>query len=309
MKFLKNRTLRSMAAYLARLLPKDTLEQKQDLSRKLIVMQKKARMPVKTATPSTNELVRFYKNIDIDRKAQIICEAPVALGGKILMRGRIGAYTYIRGDGRLAGVKQIGRYCSFAPGVVAGDGPHPLDWLSTHPFQWGDTLVLPRQVRLSTDFLAPNNQKDRVVIGNDVWLGAGCIVLKGVTVGDGAVVAAGAVVTKDVPPYAVVGGVPARIIKYRFPEPIIERLKKLAWWNYEAESLLGVPFDNIEKAMDEVEKRIANRTLRRIAPRRFLVTHDSVQEILSPSASAAQAKATEDAPSTEAPDASPNSGT
>jgi hypothetical protein len=164
--------------------------------------------------------------------------------------------------------------------VVVGDGPHPLDWMSTHPFQWGDTLLLPKSLRNATQFIEPNNQKERVVIGNDVWLGASCLVLKGVTIGDGAVVAAGAVVTKDVPPYAIVGGVPARVIRYRFPDAIIDRLRKVAWWNYDAASLLGIPFDNVERALDEVETRKAAGQLAKISPRKFIVTSTGVEEVV-----------------------------
>jgi acetyltransferase-like isoleucine patch superfamily enzyme len=229
---------------------------------------------------SAKELIRFYKDVSIEKKARLECEAPVALGGQLIMRGKVGAYTYIRGGGRFAGVRRIGRYCSVAPGVVVGDGPHPLDWMSTHPFQWGDTLLLPKSLRNATQFIEPNNQKERVVIGNDVWLGASCLVLKGVTIGDGAVVAAGAVVTKDVPPYAIVGGVPARVIRYRFPDAIIDRLRKVAWWNYDAASLLGIPFDNVERALDEVETRKAAGQLAKISPRKFIVTSTGVEEVV-----------------------------
>ena len=90
-------------------------------------------------------------------------------------------------------------------------------------------------------------------IGNDVWLGAHSIIRRGVIVGDGAVVGAGAVVTKNVPPYAVVVGSPARVLRYRFPAETIERLQRVKWWNYTADSLLDVRFWNIDHALDDIE--------------------------------------------------------
>jgi acetyltransferase-like isoleucine patch superfamily enzyme len=105
-------------------------------------------------------------------------------------------------------------------------GTHTLDKLSTSPiftecrnstgYQWTD---------VQTD-----NPFHRVKVGNDVWIGTGVMVMGGVTIGDGAVIGAGAIVTKDVPPYAVVAGVPAKIIRYRFPEDTIELLNKIKWW-------------------------------------------------------------------------------
>lgn len=80
-------------------------------------------------------------------------------------------------------------------------------------------------------------EKSRATIGNDVWIGNGAIVINGVTIGDGAIIGAGAVVTKDVPPYSVVAGVPAKIIKKRFDDTIIQRLRKIQWWNWPKETI------------------------------------------------------------------------
>lgn len=112
---------------------------------------------------------------------------------------------------------QIGHYCSIGPDCVfMTGGEHPYDRFSTYPFH----------MKLG---LCENESVTRgpIVLKDDVWLGMGCIVMSGVTIGQGAVVAAGAVVTKDVPPYAIVGGVPAKVIKYRFNPEIIEKLEKL----------------------------------------------------------------------------------
>ena len=95
-------------------------------------------------------------------------------------------------------------------------------------------------------------------IGNDVWIGTGAILLDGVTIGNGAIVAAGAVVNKDVPPYAVVGGVPAKIIKYRFSEEIVKKLEESRWWEKEESWLLknAEKFSNIEIFLKSVEERL-----------------------------------------------------
>jgi tetrahydrodipicolinate N-succinyltransferase len=94
----------------------------------------------------------------------------------------------------------------------------------------------------------------RATIGNDVWMGHNANVLSGINVGDGAVIAAGAVVTKDVPPYAVVAGVPATIKRFRFAEKIIDRLLRCKWWDLELHQLNGLPFNDIERCLDAIER-------------------------------------------------------
>lgn len=172
----------------------------------------------------------------------------------------IGAYTYFR-DGKIGSLASIGRYCSIGPSVHIGELNHPLDWLSSSSFQYerkrfswfedykgfADT---PRTAEESARIL-----RSAPVIGNDVWIGAGAHILRGVTIGDGAVVAAGAVVHRDVAPYAIVGGVPARVIGHRFDEAIRAELIELQWWRYLPNDLSGVPFRDIREAIDEIHRR------------------------------------------------------
>lgn len=126
----------------------------------------------------------------------------------------------------------VGSFCSIAGGVNIGLPHHDMYWASTSP------VFLQEPNYMGVNFADnPPPAERRVKIGNDVWIGERAIVLGGVTVGNGAVIAAGAVVTKDVPPYAVVGGVPAKIIKYRFDEEVIKELEEIKWWQWDDETL------------------------------------------------------------------------
>ena len=136
---------------------------------------------------------------------------------------------------------KIGKLCSIACGAkfIFTSANHSLKSLSTYPFpiffeEWGLDV---KNIREAWD------NKGDIVIGSDVWIGYEAVILSGVTIGDGAVVGARAVVTKDVPPYTVVGGVPARPIKKRFDEQTIDRLLKLRWWDLGREKIKEcIPF-------------------------------------------------------------------
>jgi acetyltransferase-like isoleucine patch superfamily enzyme len=119
----------------------------------------------------------------------------------------------------------IGKFCSIADGVkILVGGEHGTDWVSTYPFK-----AFFRSVR---DAKGPVSTKGDVIIGNDVWIGSQALILSGVTIGDGAIVGAGSVVCKDVAPYSVVAGNPAKQIRLRFDEGKISALLKIAWWDW-----------------------------------------------------------------------------
>lgn len=109
-----------------------------------------------------------------------------------------------------------------------------------------------------------------VIIGNDVWIGAGVFIKGGIKIGDGAVIAAHAVVTKDVPPYAIVGGVPAKILKYRFTDDVIRKLLDLKWWDYDIAAIQGLDWSDIHKCIETIAQAITNG-LKPYTPRTYTI--------------------------------------
>jgi acetyltransferase-like isoleucine patch superfamily enzyme len=184
--------------------------------------------------------VELHDVTQLNRGLTVEIETPCYLGGARFSTEsgepcRIGRCSYFRSGARFAAFSRIGRFCSVARDVKVGDGNHPVDWVSTHPF----THVASYTGKPACMEDVASISKAAPVIGNDVWIGVNAVVLAGVTIGDGAVVAAGAVVTRDVPAYAVVGGVPAKVIRYRFSDAVISELQSLQWWDYDPAELVA----------------------------------------------------------------------
>ncbi|MBK0380670.1 hypothetical protein I5M19_15205 [Mucilaginibacter sp. SD-g] len=149
----------------------------------------------------------------------------------------IGYGTYIA-NGAVIKNTITGRFCSIGSNVQTGLGVHPSNtFVSTHPAffstkkQAGFTFT---EKTLFPDHIFVDEDKECIVkIGNDVWIGNNVLIMDGITIGDGAIIAAGAVVTKNIPPYTIAGGIPAKILKQRFTEQQIEKLLAIKWWNWD----------------------------------------------------------------------------
>jgi acetyltransferase-like isoleucine patch superfamily enzyme len=140
---------------------------------------------------------------------------------------KLGDFTYISYGSRVNNAT-LGKYCSIGPDVIIGLGKHPTNnFVTTHP-SFYSTAKQAQEAFCNKDYY---DEFEPVTIGNDVWIGARSVVLDGININDGVIVAAGSVVTKDVPPFAIVGGIPAKIIKYRFTPMQISFLRDFMWWN------------------------------------------------------------------------------
>lgn len=173
---------------------------------------------------------------------------------------RVDDYSYVEPHCRISET-DIGKFCSIATNVVIGPPDHPLDRVSTHP------AFFLHEPRFGYTFDIPvwDDGRARTTIGNDVWIGHGAMIRRGVQVADGAIIGAGAVVVKDVPPYAIVGGVPARVLRYRFEPEAIGRMLAIRWWDQDYDwivkhaHLFHVPKAFLDAVSVQREKNEAGR--------------------------------------------------
>ncbi len=179
--------------------------------------------------------VRFEKGVTVEY-------------GTVLQADLVGKFTFINKYCLIdKNTKRIGRFCSIAYNVRIGLGGHPDTWVSSHPFAYDTKYGFVKQS------IQIEESKKETIIGNDVWIGANATILAGVRVGDGAIIGAHSLVTKDIEPYSIVYGTPAKHQRYRFSEKIISELLKIQWWNWDDKKIkenIGFfknPSDFIEK--------------------------------------------------------------
>jgi acetyltransferase-like isoleucine patch superfamily enzyme len=166
----------------------------------------------------------IYSGATVDPTC-VLGEHSVLFQNVALMNSSLGAYSYVQ-SGSVVCNAEIGKFCSIASGVNIGLPQHSISSVSSHPVFYLKNTPLPK--KFSDQDLFSTIKK--TVIGHDVWIGQNAIIMTGLNIATGAVIGAGAVVTRDVPAYAVVGGIPARIIKYRFEEKMRSDLLSTKWW-------------------------------------------------------------------------------
>ncbi|WP_370615714.1 CatB-related O-acetyltransferase [Mumia sp. Pv 4-285] len=219
------------------------------------------RLPIRRRRPApTASTAPQTETYDDTLPKNLDCEAPVQLAGRIKVTHpvSVGAYSYLT-SGKIRGTGTIGRYCSIGPDVLIAPPEHPIDWLSTSPFQYNPSRFAWHPTADTFDTVPVSDPAVRqfrgepFAIGNDVWIGARVTILRGVTVGDGAVVAAGAVVARDVAPYTIVGGVPARPIRRRFDDETVARLLATRWWELTPNELAAVPVTDVAASLEAIE--------------------------------------------------------
>ncbi|WP_338367069.1 CatB-related O-acetyltransferase [uncultured Pseudoalteromonas sp.] len=172
--------------------------------------------------------IKIGRGVYIDRESSLMGHNLINDYSR-LISASLGEYSYVSPFCILIDTK-VGRYCSIGPGVKIGLGLHPINELSTSPYIYNQVLFKKRR---KEDF-------SPVEIGHDVWIGANALIMGGIRVGIGAVIGAGAVVTKDVPDYAVVVGCPAKVIKKRFSETKIQELIDSKWWEENLDVIKGM---------------------------------------------------------------------
>jgi acetyltransferase-like isoleucine patch superfamily enzyme len=182
---------------------------------------------------------------NLGKAAILHLEEHVKLGKVDVHNGdhSFGAYTYMRSGGELYGNTSVGRFCSIGQNVIIGleKNKHPTSWLSTSLFS--------KSIEEDYESIA---MCATTIVGNDCWIGRDAVIMSGVKVGDGAIIGARALVTSDVPPFSIYAGMPAKLIRYRFPADIIDGLAESNWWNISISYLNRLKVDDPVSCINEI---------------------------------------------------------
>lgn len=242
----------------------------------------------------TNEIFDIFRRRGINLRpglynftGAVEIETPVMLtaDSAFLHDITIGAFSYSLS--RFRNLAKVGRYCSIARDVTFGEAEHPTSRLSTSSFTYDPGFIWGRfsaeQGGAFAPVPIPGLITPPIEIGNDVWIGARAYIRAGVKIGDGAVIGANTVVTKDVPPYAVVVGNPGKIVRYRFDEDMVQRLLDCRWWSYAYTDFAGMPFEEPAQFVPQLEEKISLGTIAPFTPSRTNLTQE-LSRALQPAA-------------------------
>ena len=188
--------------------------------------------------------ISSFKNCSLDPTSKVDSECA-------LSKVKLGRFSYV-GSGTRITDTHIGNFCSIGGRCGIGGGIHPTNMVSTSP-----VFLSGRNILKKNFANIPYEPSKTVTIGNDVWIGEGVCIMSGVSIGDGAIIGAHAVVTKDVGPYSIVAGVPAKEIRMRFDSDTINKLLKIAWWTWSDEKIseFGSCFSDPQKLFQKLEEK------------------------------------------------------
>jgi acetyltransferase-like isoleucine patch superfamily enzyme len=215
----------------------------------------------------------FYSNdLDIEIPKSFSTEPYCTYWGKNGLRlASMGSFSYTRSV--LPEIISVGRYTSIANGLTTLGDRHPHEWASTCPSFYSPQSGLMTALAIDTGVNPPshsfNRAKKNITIGNDVWIGQNVTLAQGITIGDGAVIAANSLVIKDVAPYSIVGGNPAKPIKNRFNDCIIDAMKALKWWKYSIQDLADLDVSNPHIFCHQLTQKVAAREIQEFKPARI----------------------------------------